>query len=87
MILARVDGQATATVAHPSLKGQKLLFCTPVDEKGQATGLAIAAVDPLGAGRHSLVFITTDGQWTQGTVHDDHSPIRNQVIGLVDDVE
>ena len=84
MILARVDGHATATIAHPSLKGQKLLLCTPVDENGEATGLPFAAVDTLGAGKHSLVYITTDGQWTQGSVHDDHSPIRNQVIGLVD---
>ena len=84
MILARVDGHATTTVSHPSLKGQKIVLCTPVDEAGVATGLPIAALDPLGAGLHTRVFITTDGQWSQGTVHDDHSPIRNQVIGLID---
>ena len=84
MILARIDGNATASVAHPSLRGQKIVLCTPVDETGMATGLPIAALDPIGAGRHSLVFITTDGQWSQGTVHDKHSPIRNQVIGLID---
>lgn len=84
MILARVDGHATATVAHPSLRGQKIVLCTPVDENGRATGHPVAAIDPFGAGRHTLVFITTDGQWSQGTVHDDHSPIRNQVMGLID---
>ncbi|MEX0326568.1 MAG: EutN/CcmL family microcompartment protein [Puniceicoccaceae bacterium] len=84
MILARVDGHATATVAHPSLKGQKIVLCTPVDENGETVGHPIAAIDPFGAGRHTRVFITTDGQWSQGTVHDDHSPIRNQVLGLVD---
>jgi ethanolamine utilization protein EutN len=84
MILARIDGHATATVAHPSLNGQKIVLCTPVDADGKATGSPIAAIDTLGAGRHALVFITTDGQWSQGTVHDTHSPIRNQVLGLVD---
>ena len=84
MILARVDGRATATIAHPSLKGQKIVLCTPVDENGKATGLPIAAIDPFGAGQHTKVFITTDGQWSQGTVHDDHSPIRNQIMGLID---
>ena len=84
MILARVDGHATATVAHPSMRGQKVVLCTPVDETGKATGLPIAALDPLGAGHHTKVFITTDGQWSQGTVHDKHSPIRNQVMGLID---
>ena len=84
MILARVDGHATTTVAHPSLRGQKIILCTPVDETGATTGQPIAAIDPIGAGLHNIVFITTDGQWSQGTVHDTHSPIRNQVLGLVD---
>lgn len=84
MILARIDGHAVSSVAHPSLKAQKIVLCTPVDEKGVATGSPIAALDPIGAGRHTRVFITTDGSWSQNTVHDDTSPIRNQVIGLVD---
>ena len=84
MILARVDGHATATIAHPSLKGQKIVLCTPVNELGEATGTPIAALDPMGAGLHTNVMITTDGSWSQGTVHDKHSPIRNQVIGLID---
>ena len=84
MILARVDGHATATIAHPSMKGQKILLCTPVNELGEATGTPIAALDQMGAGFHTNVMITTDGSWSQGTVHDKHSPIRNQVIGLID---
>ena len=84
MLLARIDGHATATIAHPSLKGQKIVLCTPIDENGAGAGFPIAAVDPIGAGRHSKVFITTDGSWTQNTVHDDSSPIRNQIIGVID---
>ena len=84
MIHARIDGHATATITHPSLKGQKIVICTPIDDQGADAGLPIAAVDPIGAGRHSKVFITTDGSWTQNTVHDNSSPIRNQVIGIID---
>ena len=84
MIHARVDGHAVSSICHPSLTGQKIVLCTPIDETGAATGSPIAAVDPLGAGRHALVFITTDGQFTQGVVGDDTSPIRNQIIGLID---
>lgn len=84
MLHARIDGHATATIAHPSLKGQKIVLCTPIDENGDDAGAPIAAVDPIGAGQHSKVFITTDGSWTQDTVHDDSSPIRNQVIGIID---
>ena len=84
MILARIDGHATASIAHPSLRAQKLVLCTPIDEHGKTAGSPFAALDPLGGGLHSTVFITTDGSWTQGTVKDDHSPIRNQVMGIVD---
>lgn len=84
MLLARIDGHVTATIAHPSLRGQKIVLCTPVDEHGADAGMPFAALDPLGAGRHSRVFITTDGSWSQNTVHDETSPIRNQVIGLID---
>jgi microcompartment protein CcmK/EutM len=84
MILARIDGHATATIAHSSLKGRKLVLCTPVDEAGNTAGSPFAALDPLGAGQHSTVLISTDGSWTQQWVGDDHSPLRNQIICIVD---
>jgi len=85
MIQARIDGYATTTVAHPSFKGQTIVLCTPVDEVGVEAGMPFAAIDPIGAGRHARVFITTDGSWTQEQVHDSMSPIRNQVIGIIDE--
>lgn len=84
MLLARVDGHVVISTGHPSLKAQKIVLCTPVDEQGVDTGAPFAAVDPIGAGRHTRVFVTTDGSWTQNTLHDTTSPIRNQVMGLVD---
>ena len=84
MLLARIDGHATSSIGHPSLKGQKIVFCTPIDENGNDAGSPFAALDPIGGGLHSNVFITTDGSWSQGTVHDEHSPIRNQVMGIID---
>ena len=84
MIHARVDGHAVSSICHPSLKGQKITLCTPIDESGKSAGSPLAAIDPIGAGLHTRVIITTDGSWTQGTVHDDSSPIRNQIIGLID---
>ena len=84
MILARIDGHATSSFCDPSLKGQTIVLCTPVDENGRNTGEPFAALDPLGAGRHAIVYITTDGSWTQKTTGSDNSPIRNEIIGLVD---
>jgi ethanolamine utilization protein EutN len=84
MILARVDGHTTASIAHRSLKGQKIVFCSPVDETGAVCGAPIAAIDPIGAGIHSHVIISTDGSWTQECLGDSKSPVRNQVIGIID---
>jgi len=84
MILARVDGHAVTSFGHPSLTGRTIVLCTPIDETGADAGSPFAAIDPMGAGIHARVFITTDGSWTQGTVHDSHSPIRNQIMGIVD---
>lgn len=84
MMLARVDGHAVISIGHPSLKAQKIVLCTPIDENGADAGSPFAALDPIGAGQHTKVFITTDGSWSQNTLHDETSPIRNQVMGLVD---
>lgn len=84
MILARIDGHATSSHADVSLRGQKIVLCTPVDADGVVTGSPLAALDPIGAGRHARVFITTDGDCSRRTTNCENSPIRNQVIGLVD---
>jgi microcompartment protein CcmK/EutM len=84
MIFARVDGHVVTSIGHPSLKAQKIVLCTPINEHGVDAGSPFAALDPIGAGQHTRVFVTTDGSWTQNTVHDDTSPIRNQIMGLVD---
>ena len=84
MLFVRIDGHATSSMSHPSLKGQKIVLCTPIDEKGRTTGLPVAALDLFGSGLHSKVFVTTDGSWSQDILGDETSPIRNQVIGIID---
>jgi microcompartment protein CcmK/EutM len=84
MILARIDGHVVTSIGHSSLKAQTIVLCTPIDEHGADAGAPFAALDPIGAGRHARVFITTDGSWSQETVHDGNSPVRNQVMGIVD---
>lgn len=84
MVLARIDGFLTASITHSSLSGQKIVICTPINESGKATGAPFASLDPIGGGLHAKVFITTDGSCTQRTVGDGKSPIRNQVMGILD---
>lgn len=84
MILARIEGNITSTIKHPSLKGWRLLVCQPVDGEGSAQGVPIVAIDPLGAAVHETVMVSTDGLAARKIVNDPKSPIRNVVLGLVD---
>ena len=84
MILARVEGHATSSICHPSLVGQKIVLCTPIDENDKTTGSPVAAIDPIGSGIYAKVIITTDGQFSQKHLDDNSSPVRNEIIGILD---
>lgn len=85
MILSRIDGNAVATVAHPSFHGLRLLICQPIDAEGKEAGEPCLAFDELGAGLHSRVFYTTDGSAAREACGDEHSPLRNMIAAVVDE--
>lgn len=87
MLLARIDGSATATIRHPSAKGWRLAICQPIDEAGHEIGTPIIALDDLGAGLHQRVIISSDGDSLRKNVHDPKSPLRNMITHIVDEVE
>ena len=84
MINCLVVGHAVSSHCHPSLKGRKMLLCQPVDPEGNLTGAPMVAIDLFGAGLHSKVFVSTDGLGARHLVHDDTSPIRNFIQGIID---
>ncbi|MEI7910723.1 MAG: EutN/CcmL family microcompartment protein [Verrucomicrobiota bacterium] len=84
MILAQVVGHAVSSHCHPSLKGCKLLLCQPLDAERHLSGAPMVAIDLFGAGLHSNVFVSTDGLGARHIVHDDSSPIRNFIQGVID---
>ena len=85
MILARVDGNAVATIKHPSLNGWRLALCQPIDENGTEIGSPLLALDSMGAGLHQTVVITTDGKAIRERVHDAFSPARHMITEITDD--
>lgn len=84
MIYCRVDGNAISHACHPSLHGCRLLLCQPITETGEVIGHPMVAIDHLGAGLHSHVFVSTDGIGCREEVDDPKSPVRNFIQGLVD---
>lgn len=87
MVNARVDGVVVSTVCHPSMRGCRMIICQPLDEKGGDDGAPILALDPLAAGQHQRVILSTDGSTTREHVGDPHSPLRNIIIGIVDELD
>lgn len=85
MILARVDGVIVSSVCHPSMAGFRTVICQPIDEAGRTEGPPILALDPLSAGQHQHVLISTDGSKTREYVQDPRSPLRNLILALVDE--
>lgn len=87
MLLARIDGSATATIRHPSAAGWRLAICQPVDEHGNEVKTPIIALDNTGAALHQTVVVSSDGAALREVVGDPKSPLRFMVTHIVDDVE
>ena len=84
MLLGRIDGSIVATAAHPSLRGFRQVIVQPLDGEGGDSGTPVVAIDPLGAGLHQTVVLSSDGATTRQLVRDPYSPLRYFVVGIAD---
>ena len=84
MLHCQVVGNAVATAKHHSLDGFKMLLCQQLDSEQQPSGTPFIAIDLFGAGMHQKVFVSTDGIGARDIVHDQHSPIRMFIQGIID---
>ena len=98
MILADVVGTVVMTVKHPAFVGEKLLAVQPLDDKLQAHGSMILAVDRAQAGVGDRVLLLREGNGIrqiigreQGKIVDEAVkmdwPVRSMIVGIVDSVE
>ena len=85
MLLARVEGNLTATRKHPSFEGWRLIICQPIGRTGVPEGAPQVAIDAYGAAMHQWVIISSDGLAARKAVGDDKSPVRWLIIGIVDE--
>ena len=85
MLLARIEGNLTATRKHPSFEGWRLLICQPINNVGDPEGVPQVAIDSYGAALHQRVILSSDGLAARKAVGDDKSPVRFMVIGIVDE--
>jgi microcompartment protein CcmK/EutM len=85
MLLARVEGNVTATRKHPSFEGWRLIICQPINRAGEALAAPLVALDSLGAGMRQRVMISSDGAAARNAVGDQKSPARWMIIGILDE--
>lgn len=85
MQMAKIQGNVTTTVKHPSFTGQKLLICQPLGVDQKPNGDPLIVIDQYGAGFGDLVFISSDSRQLRIIVGDSKTPIRWFVLGLVDE--
>jgi ethanolamine utilization protein EutN len=86
MYYARIVGNATATVKHPSMEGCRLFLVMALQADGRTPeGDPILAVDRLGAGQGETVMVTSDGIGTRELLHSKTSPVRWSVMGIPDE--
>jgi ethanolamine utilization protein EutN len=89
MYTAIVQGTVNATAKHPSMNKGSLLIVQPIDaQTHKPTGLAVMAVDVLGAGLGQKVLVSGDGRGAQDLLGaGEDCPIRTAIVGLIDPPE
>ena len=87
MQIARVVGTLVATQKHRSFDGAKLLLVQPVTLDDAPRGVALLAVDSVGAGVNEKVLIVIEGRAAAEAVGRKGTPVDAAIIGIVDRVD
>ena len=87
MTLARVVGTVVATQKHRKFEGAKLLLVQPVTLDDAPRGVALLAVDAVGAGVHEKVLVVMEGRAAAEAVGRKGAPVDAAVVGIVDRVD
>ena len=86
MILARVIGNAVATVKHPCFKGHRVLMVQPVDEYGNDIGSSFLSCDCVQAGPGDTVLVQQEGNTARQLLGKWTDPFHSVIMTVVDRV-
>ena len=87
MTLARVVGTVVATQKHRKFEGAKLLLVQPLTLDDAPRGVALLAVDAVGAGVNEKVLVVIEGRAAAEAVGRKGTPVDAARIGIVDRVD
>lgn len=87
MQIARVIGTVVSTQKNRKLEGAKLLLVQPLSLEGEATGVALLAIDAVGAGVGERVLVVIEGKAAGDALGRKAAAVDAAVIGIVDSVD
>ena len=87
MLIGRVVGTVVATQKHKKFEGAKLVLVQPLNMDDTARGVALLAVDGVGAGIHEKVLIVLEGRAAGETLGKKAAPVDAAIVGIIDEVE
>ena len=84
MQIARVVGTVVATQKNPKLAGAKLLLVQPLTLEGEAKGVALIAIDAVGAGVGERVLVVIEGKAAGDALGRKAAAVDAAIVGIVD---
>ena len=87
MQIARVIGTVVSTQKNRKLEGAKLLLVQPLTLEGAAKGIALLAIDAVGAGVGERVLVVIEGKAAGDALGRKAAAVDAAIIGIVDQVD
>ena len=86
MQIGKVIGTLVATQKHHKMEGAKLLLVQPLTLDGKPKGVAVLAIDSVGAGVGEKVLIVIEGKAAGDALRRKAAPVDAAIIGIIDTV-
>jgi ethanolamine utilization protein EutN len=85
--IARVIGTVVSTQKHRKFEGAKLLLVQPLNLDDTPRGVALLAVDSVGAGVQEKVLVVLEGRAAGEALNRKAAPVDAAIVGIIDHVE
>jgi ethanolamine utilization protein EutN len=86
MQIARVVGTVVSTQKHRKFEGAKLMLVQPLNPDDTPRGVALMAVDSVGAGIGEKVLVVLEGRAAGEALGRKAAPVDAAIVGIIDQV-
>jgi ethanolamine utilization protein EutN len=87
MHICRVVGTVVSTQKNRKLEGAKLLLVQPLTLEGRPRGVALIAIDSVGAGVGERVLVVIEGKAAGDALGRKAAAVDAAIVGIIDTVD